>query len=269
VLADGGGFHLWWDEDGAGDPPLLLIQGLGYTSDMWWRVLPGLANARRVLRFDNRGVGRSELPAPPWTLEDLADDAVAVLDAAQVERADVFGVSMGGVVAQVLALRHRDRVRGLILGCTHPGGRDAARMEPDAATMLLDRTPRSPRAAVEASLPFLYGMATPREEIERDVTVRLRHPLRAKAYWAQLDAMRQHDGLLAQLASVTAPTLVVHGTADRLVQPANATLIADAIPGARLEWLDGAGHLFWSDQPAATIGLVDDFLGALDVAERR
>lgn len=254
--------RLWWDQSGAGDPPLLLVQGLGYTADMWHRILPGLSASRRVIRFDNRGVGRSDVPDGEWSMEEMADDAVRVLDAAGVESAYVFGVSMGGVIAQEVALRHRDRVCALVLGCTHPSGRDAVRASPEAVAMLFDRTPRSPRDAVEASLPFLYAADTDADRIEEDVAVRLRWPLRAKAYWGQLDAMRRHDGLLDRLRGLDLPTLVVHGTADRLVQPDNARLLAEAIPGARLAWLDGASHVFWTDRPDETVRLVVEFLDA-------
>jgi pimeloyl-ACP methyl ester carboxylesterase len=254
---------IWWAADGEGDPPLLLIQGLGYTADLWFRILPGLSHPRRTIRFDNRGVGRSSVPEPPWTIEEMAQDAVNVLDAAGVERAHVFGVSMGGLIAQELALTRPDRVASLILGCTHPGGSDAVRMDPAAATMLMDRTPKSAREAIEASVPFLYADTTPRDDIDGDLGARLRYALRASAYWGQLDAMRQHDGTLSRLPQITAPTLVIHGTADKLVQPGNASLLAGAIPGARLEWFEGAGHLFWTDQTQHTVDVVNDFLAGL------
>src|SRR3954447_21923608 len=171
-IVDSGDSALGGQEPGGGTPPLLLIQGLGYTADMWHRILPGLAAApRRVVVFDNRGVGRSSVPDQPWTLEQMADDAIAVLDAAGGGAAHVFGVSMGGLIAQEVALRHPDRVLSLVLGCTHPGGRDAARMDADAAAMLMDRQPKSARAAVEASLPFLYADSTPAEDIAEDVRV--------------------------------------------------------------------------------------------------
>jgi pimeloyl-ACP methyl ester carboxylesterase len=259
-VAESGDASLWWDSYSEGEPPLLLIQGLGYTADMWHRVLPGLAAQRRVIAFDNRGVGRSSVPEPPWTVEQMADDAIAVLDAAGGARAHVFGVSMGGLIAQEVVLRHPERVASLVLGCTHPGGREAARMDPDAAAMLMDREPKSARDAVDASLPFVYAAGTSRAAIEEDVEVRLRYPMRAKAYWGQLDAMRRHRGTFDRLGDVAAPTLVLHGDADRLVQPANASLIAEAIPGARLHWLHGASHVFWTDQPDATVDAVNSFL---------
>jgi 3-oxoadipate enol-lactonase len=251
---------LWWAAEGDGQPPLLLIQGLGYTADLWFRVLAELSGPRRTIRFDNRGVGRSNVPPTPWSIEEMADDAIDVLDAADAPRAHVFGVSMGGLIAQELTLRHPDRVASLVLGCTHPGGSDAVRMDPAAATMLMDRTPKSARDAIEASVPFLYSAATSRDDIDGDLGARLRYALRATSYWGQLDAMRQHSGTLSRLPQISSPTLVLHGTADKLVQPGNAELLAAAIPGARLEWLQGAGHLFWTDQTDRTIELVNGFL---------
>jgi 3-oxoadipate enol-lactonase len=253
---------LWWAAAGDGDPPLLLIQGLGDTADLWFRLLPGLSQPRRTVRFDNRGVGRSSVPPTPWTIEEMAADAVHVLDAAGVEHAHVFGVSFGGVIAQELTLQHPDRVASLVLGCTHPGGTDAVRMDPAAATMLMDRTPKSARDAIEAAIPFLYAETTSRDDIDGDVSARVRYALRATSYWGQLDAMRRFTGTLSRLPAIGVPTLVVHGTADKLVQPANAELLAKAIPGARLHWLEGAGHLFWTDQTAATVALVNDFLSS-------
>lgn len=268
---------IWWaaqggDGAGEGEPgrsavPLVLIQGLGNTADLWFRVLPGLSEPRRTVRLDNRGVGRSSVPPTPWTIEEMADDVVHVLDDAGVRRAHVFGVSLGGLIAQEVALRHPKRVAGLVLGCTHPAGREAVRMEPAAATMLMDRTQRTARESAQAAVPFLYAETTPRDDIDADLTARLRHPLRATSYWGQLDAMRHHEGTLSRLGEVRSPTLVLHGTADRLVQPDNAELIAAAIPGARLQWVAGAGHMFWTDQTARTVEIVNGFLADAENAE--
>jgi 3-oxoadipate enol-lactonase len=256
---------LWWAESVPADgTPLLLVQGLGHTADMWFRILPGLSSNRRTIRFDNRGVGRSNVPPTPWSITDMADDAVAVMDAAGVDRVNVFGVSMGGLIAQELALDHPDRVERLVLGGTHPGGRDAVRMDPAAAMMLMDRTPGTAREAAVASVPFLYAEDTNRDDIDVDIDVRVRYPMRASAYFGQLDAMRRHEGTLDRLPKLTAPTLVIHGREDRLVKPRNAEIIAAAIPGARLTLIDGAGHVFWTDRPEQTVALVTQFLAEPD-----
>src|SRR5438128_2110773 len=117
------GTRIYWTETGAGDP-LLLIMGLGATHEWWYRLAPIVSERFRTIMHDNRGVGRSDVPPGPYSIADMADDAAAVLDAAGVDGAHVFGASMGGMIAQELVLRHPRRVRSLILGCTACGGRE-------------------------------------------------------------------------------------------------------------------------------------------------
>jgi 3-oxoadipate enol-lactonase len=114
------GAKIYWDEQGSGDP-LLLIMGLSYPSYMWHRSRPMLAQRYRTIALDNRGVGQSDAPAGVYSIALMASDAAAVLDAAGVESAHVFGVSMGGMIAQEFALQYPERVRSLILGCTTAG----------------------------------------------------------------------------------------------------------------------------------------------------
>ena len=115
-----------WDSQGTG-APLLLIQGLGYGRWGWDPVVPALAERYRVLTFDNRGIGESDKPAGPYTALEMADDALQVLDEAEVERAHVLGASLGGMIAQELAVKAPARVEKLVLCCTTPGGPDATR----------------------------------------------------------------------------------------------------------------------------------------------
>ena len=119
------GARIYWDERSVGEP-VLLIMGLGYPSDMWWRTRPALDARYRTIVLDNRGAGRSDMPPGPYPIGLMAADALAVLDAAGVESAHVFGISMGGMIAQELALQNQKRVRSLILGCTAAGGPTAA-----------------------------------------------------------------------------------------------------------------------------------------------
>ncbi len=132
------GAKIYWDEQGSGDP-LLLIMGLGYPSNAWYRTRPALSKKYKTIALDNRGVGQSDMPAGPYPIPLMASDAAAVLDAAGVERAHVFGISMGGMIAQEFALQYPKQVRSLVLGCTAAGGPLAVRAEPEATQMLMAR----------------------------------------------------------------------------------------------------------------------------------
>ena len=130
--------RIYWDEQGSGEP-LLLIMGLSYPSYMWHRSRPVLAQRYRTIALDNRGVGQSDAPPGVYSIALMASDAAAVLDAAGVESAHVFGASMGGMIAQEFALQYPNRVRSLILGCTAAGGPHAVQAEPEALQALLRR----------------------------------------------------------------------------------------------------------------------------------
>src|SRR5262245_58072679 len=162
---------IYWDEHGTGEP-VLLIMGLGYPSVMWFRTRPLLAEHYRTIAFDNRGVGRSDAPPGPYSISQMAADAAAVLDASGCESAHLYGVSMGGMIAQEVALQYPARVRSLILGCTAAGGPHAVRAEPEVSAFLRQRASDDPVAAVEASVPYIYDPATPRTLIDEDVELR-------------------------------------------------------------------------------------------------
>ena len=256
--ASNGDVQIYWEEEGSGEP-LLLIMGLGYTSEMWHRVRPLLADRFRVIVFDNRGVGRSTVPEPGYEISDMASDAVAVLDAAGVESAHVLGVSMGGYIAQTLAIEHPDRVRSLILGCTACGGPDAVIAEPEVLEALAARGSMEPAEGVRVMIPYVYDAGTPAEAIDEDLAIRLRTFPTEKGYVGQLQAIM---GLATweRLGEIAVPTLVLHGLNDRLVPYPNGEDLARRIPGARLVSIPDASHIFFTDQPEATMNAVDAFL---------
>jgi pimeloyl-ACP methyl ester carboxylesterase len=243
---------LHFESTGEG-PAVLLIMGLGLPGDAWWRTVPVLARSLQVVTFDNRGCGRSERPAGPLTLAGMAADAVSVLDAAGITRAHVYGISMGGMIAQEVALRYPDRVDGLVLGATSAGGSVAT--PPDRATLaFLGR-----RAAVPdeegrwASVPYVYSERTRRsggQRIGEDFARRRSYQFDPVGYAAQLAAATRHDAA-ARLGGIAAPTLVVHGAEDRMVPAANGRALAERIVGSRLLELDDAAHLYTTDEPAA------------------
>ncbi|HEY1240055.1 MAG TPA: alpha/beta fold hydrolase [Bryobacteraceae bacterium] len=253
------GARIYWDEQGEGQP-VLMIMGLGAASALWWRTRPVLAANYRTIAFDNRGVGRSDVPPGPYSIPMMASDGAAVLDAAGVTRAHILGLSMGGMIAQEFALQYPARVLSLILGCTAAGGPNGVRAEPAATQTLKMRATLTREEAELTFIPFLYDDHTPPERVEEDLVKRRSWYATPEGYAAQLQAILswQSDDRLPQ---ITAPTLVVHGKNDRLVPPGNGERIASRIPGAELVLLAGANHMFTTDQPEAAHAVLLRFLG--------
>jgi len=239
------GASIYWDEQGAGEP-LLLIMGLGYPSVMWHRTRPVLARQYRTIALDNRGSGKSDVPPGPYAMTLMASDAAAVLDAAGVETAHVFGLSMGGMIAQEFALQYPSRVRSLILGCTAAGGPTAVRAEAEVNRVLMSRD-LTPEEMAQAMRQFVYDSGTPAEKIEEDLSLRRMWFPKPQGYAAQLQGILAWEAY-SRLSQITAPTLVIHGESDQLVPTANGKLIASRIPGAELVLLPHASHIFATDQ---------------------
>jgi pimeloyl-ACP methyl ester carboxylesterase len=268
AYADVDGAELYWESGGAGDP-LLLIQGLGFSAAMWFRILPALEAAYRVIRYDARGIGRSDVPEGPYSIERMAADAVAVLDAAGEERAHVFGCSLGGIVAQEVTLSYPERVRSLMLCCTHPAGQEAVWPGPDVMDMLRSRTSLPLEDAIRASIPVAYSPDTDPAVIEEDVKLRLQIQTTNEGYTNQLMGGLGYPGTVARLGSVRVPALVMTGDADRLVPPANTNVLAAAIPGATKVTFPGGGHVIFSEQPDAVAGAMLAFLDQRGAADAR
>ncbi len=187
---DAPGFRLYYEEHGSGFP-LLLINGLGSDHLEWLHQIPAFEARFRVLVFDNRGTGWTDVPPGPYTTAGMADDAASLLRALGIPRAHVLGVSLGGMIAQEVALRHPDRVDGLVLGCTAPGGELSIRPSPEAMAAFALAKGEDPEAELRRMLPFLYTDACIRErpeEIEGFVRRRLDHPTSQEGYLAQLSA---------------------------------------------------------------------------------
>lgn len=252
------GAKIYWEEHGSGTP-LLLIMGLGYTAEMWHRTRPAMAEHYRTITFDNRGVGRSEVPDGPYPIATMAADAVAVLDAAGVEQAPVFGISMGGIIAQELALQYPNRVRALVLGCTHHGGPQAIMPTEEVLGVLAARGTMPVEEGIYAMVPYIYDAATPRERIEEDLAIRRRTFPTSTGYFGQLQGIMAYESR-PRLPQLAVPTLVIHGTSDQLVPPGNAERLAQLIPGAQLVLLPNASHIFMTDQPEASHQTVLAFL---------
>ena len=242
--------------------PLLMIPGLGSSRFVYAPVIPMLAERHRVIVFDQRGIGDSDITDGPYTMAQLAADAVSVLDAAGEDTAAVFGASMGGMVAQHVALDHPDRVSKLILACTGPGISHAVPADREATRALLGKGAKTPEEAYRLACTVLYSrafQATHGDFIEQQIRERARRPVKARAFSAQYEAVRHHD-TWERLPELHMPVLVVHGGEDAVMPPGNGEVLAQRIPGARLVLLDGLGHLFFHEDPERAAQVLLDFL---------
>lgn len=253
------GVKIYWEEAGHGEP-ILLIMGLGWASYMWHRTRDLLVTRYRVITFDNRGVGRSDVPPGPYPIVTMAADAAAVLDAAGVKSAHLYGISMGGMIAQEFALQYPARVKSLILGCTAAGGPAALQPAPEVIEVLMRRG-MTPQEAIEAIDPFIYHPGTSPELIEEDRKLRLEWYPTVEGYMAQLQGIMAWEAY-SRLTQIASPTLVIHGESDQLIPAANGELIAKKIPHAGLVLIPAAGHIFPLDQPKITDEAVMAFLSA-------
>jgi 3-oxoadipate enol-lactonase len=258
-FAENDGVKIYWEETGKGEP-ILLIMGLGWASYLWHRTRPVLAAKYRVITFDNRGVGRSDVPPGPYPITTMAADAAAVLDAAGIQGAHIYGISMGGMISQEFALHYPDRVNSLILGCTAAGGPAALQPAPEVIQVLMRRG-MTPQEAAEAIDPFIYDSGTSPELIEQDRKLRLEWYPTAEGYMSQLQGIMAWEAY-SRIGKISAPTLVIHGESDMLVPPGNGMLIADRIPGAELVIIQRASHIYPTDQPKISNETALKFLGS-------
>jgi 3-oxoadipate enol-lactonase len=241
-----------WERHGEGEP-VLLIHGLGYARWGWEPVVEPLARSFDTILFDNRGVGESDAPPGPYTAAEMAADAVQVLAEAAVARAHVVGTSLGGMIAQELALAYPERVEKLVLACTTPGGPQAFPMPQRTVELMQARA--TLREYVQNALE-----PDPRPElVDRILVHRERTAQRFEPWAAQAAAGATFDAH-DRLGSLTAPALVQHGDGDVVVDPRNADLLAAAIPGARSSIYAGCGHLFMWQEPGRFVRELEEFL---------
>jgi pimeloyl-ACP methyl ester carboxylesterase len=245
-----------WEERGSGTP-LLLIQGLGYARWSWEPIVPALAERHRVLFFDNRGIGESDKPAGPYTARQMADDALQVLDEAGVDRADVLGASLGGMIAQELAVAAPERAGKLVLCCTHPGVPHGLPMPEATVRLFQEAASLEPEVALRRFVANALGPDAPESLVGELTARRLQDPPDPDGWQAQAAAGATFMGV----DGIDKQTLLVTGTADNVIDPGNSDVLAERIPGARVERLEGLGHLFFWEEPDRFVRIVEEFLG--------
>jgi pimeloyl-ACP methyl ester carboxylesterase len=257
-VAQHGRVWLQWEAEGHGEP-VLMIMGLSGSLRAWYRLRPHVAAGHRAILLDNRGTGDSDGVTGPLSMRDMAGDALAVLDAAGEESAHVIGVSMGGMVAQHLALDHRERVRSLILGCTTAGGGGISRPPWRLLATAALRPLAGPARTFPLLAPALYAERSRREHPDRvdaDLEIRIADATDARTTYAQMAAVARHD-TRARLGELTGlPVTVLHGTEDVLMPIERGRELAGLIPGARLVEIPGAAHMLSTDAEDATAAAI-------------
>ena len=244
----------------SGATPVLMIQGLGASKNAWNLQRISMATRFRIISFDNRGAGRSDKPTEPFTLEQMADDALAVLDAAGIETAHVVGASMGGVISQIVAVKYPHRVRSLTLVCTacrnHPWRQELlqawAKTAADKGMIEVGKeaaqwvmSPRSFRRLVPA-FTWMGPLAA----------LRPRH-----SFVSQIDAiLNTREDLVDQLSTITAPTMVIVGNQDILTPRGDSEEIAERIPNAELVVISGAAHGLMMEHSSTFNRILIEFL---------
>ena len=262
--------RLWFETTGKDSaPPLLLIMGMGFSSRAWGSLPQRLAEHYRVITFDNRGTGRSKGTGIGFRVKDMADDAVAVLDAAGAERAFVFGISMGGMAALELALLHPRRVRALVLGATFASWLKSRKPSVQVMSELVAGGALSRVGAhglLGHALVSLEHLRTDFDAFSKWIVDGER--VSPRVLLQQMTAVTLHDSM-KRLPELRMPTLVLTGDRDRLIPAVNSRRLAEAIPGARLVFLAGAGHCFPLERFEETCRELQHFFSEVAAAEER
>lgn len=247
AVVENDGARIHWYEIGKGEP-VVLIMGLGCSAAMWFRLAPRLARRHRVIMLDNRGSGRTEVKYfVTHRIASMARDVAAVLDAAGEATSHVLGFSMGGMIAQQLAIDRPGRIRSLTLLGTHCGGLHTVLADSKVTNLLFSKGSLSPEQALRVMQPYVYAPTTPASRIDEDHAVRLASYPPLRDYQAQLYGLMSWSSY-SHLPRICVPTLVIHGLEDQLIPPENGRLLARRIPGARLVELSNASHFAHTDQ---------------------
>jgi 3-oxoadipate enol-lactonase len=251
--------------EGHGEP-LIMIMGFSSERCDWIFQTRAFKKYYRVITFDNRGVGKTNKPGGPYTTRMMADDTIGLMDHLAVDRAHILGVSMGGMIAQELAINHPDRVKKLILGCTYASGeiarREIAGLSPELLKTLESVKPSGAGIQKAVSTLVLYAFSSNKRLLRMILPPlsRIRIILRgSRGVMGQYEALLPHD-TLDRLHIIKAPTLVITGTADRVIPPNSSELIASRIPNARLVKVENGSHAFFMEMRGRFNQEVLDFL---------
>jgi pimeloyl-ACP methyl ester carboxylesterase len=255
--------NIYYEIIGQGEP-LVMIRGISSNADHWYEQVPVLSQKYQLLVFDNRGIARSSDPGGSFSTRNMAADTVGLMEAVGIKKAHVMGYSMGGMIAQEMALAYPEKVNGLILVATDCGISLRVKAKPEFFRLFSEMIRLGTNEAKKAAAGCLFAkqtFETRPDIIERYSEVSLRFPASQKTLGRQWTAIAQHDAC-NRLAKISSPTLVITGSEDELIPPQNAKVMAQRIPGAQMISIDGSGHLFLIEQPEAfneaVIGFLDE-----------
>jgi 3-oxoadipate enol-lactonase len=250
----------------SGATPVLMIQGLGASKNAWNLQRIAMATRFRIISFDNRGAGRSDKPTEPFTLEQMADDALAVLDVAGIETAHVVGASMGGVISQIVAVKFSHRVRSLTLVCT------ACRNHPWRQELLQSwAKTAADKGMIEVGKEAAQWVMSPRSFRRLVPAFTWMGPLAAlrprHSFVSQIDAiLNTREDLVDQLSTISAPTMVIVGNQDILTPRGDSEEIAERIPNAELVVISGAAHGLMMEHSSTFNRILIEFLQRTELA---
>ena len=263
------GLKLRYEIRGNGEP-VALIMGFSGSGRGWGEPFLKLMESRfKIFVIDNRGTGESDKPDDAWTLADMAADVAAVLDHAKTPRAHIFGISMGGMIAQEFALAHSERTRGLVLGCTNCGASHSIAADPAAVANLmpdpqLTAEQQAQRAFSVACGKKFLNSAAGQATLAQAIAEMGNYPVTPMhTFMRQGQAIGGFDSF-ARLAEIKSPTLVIHGDDDAIVPHPNAEILHGAIAGSRVHILKAAGHMFFWEAPDETARVAGDFLASVE-----
>ncbi len=259
------GINMYHEIHGKGQP-LVMIMGLSANTD-WWAVeiVEKFAKHFKVLIFDNRGAGRTENPEGLFTIKLFADDTVALMDALGIEKAHIFGVSMGGMIAQQLFLSYPEKVDKLVLGCTNCGGsKQLLPSQEVIATLGNSPEDQTREEFIDQTIPLLFTPKFIKEKpdfIDGVKELLLKAPISPDAFERQVKALMGFNSF-RKLKTINVPTLIIHGKEDILIPVGNAEVLAGQIPNAKLILLDDAAHSFFEPDPEKAFNSILEFLQA-------
>ena len=255
------GIDIYYELHGEG-APLVMIMGLRRNIEWWYRQIPVLGRHYQLLVFDNRGAGRSDKPEMEYSIRMFAEDTAALMDQLGVGRAPVLGYSMGGYIAQELAINYPEKVQGLILAATSAGGESAVKMDPERQKEFEDVVGLTPQQVLEKNSDIYFSpdfIETHPDEVAEFIRVSLRHPQPDDAFLRQYDACLRHD-VTDRASLIKVPALIMTGDDDPLVPPANSTILQGYLPQADLIVFQKRRHCFFIEVAEEFNQVVIDFL---------